>query len=329
VVKVTWAEKIDLKTGRPVENPESRYPDGKVFELFPNANGGHNVQPMAFNPRTGLVYIPTLHGSSFFTDLPGDPKDFKVDNNWVINSGHGRAVVDPSRRKPSTSGLLAWNPVTQKPVWDKRFPGGVNGGAATTAGNLVFHGTAAGKFAAYAADSGKELWSTEVQSGIVSQPITYQVDGQQYVTIVTGYRGYGGSSGRTPEWDYYTQKRRVLTFSLSGKTSLPPFDETPRPFVDDAKFALNAEKAARGATTFARHCTFCHGFGAVSGGAGPDLRKSEVPLDFETINAVVHEGALKPQGMPQFREFTREQVEDLQHFIRDRARAAISQKPTQ
>ena len=317
-----WAERIDAATGRPVEKPDARFPDGKPVLVYPGPVGAHTVQAMSFNPVTGLVYIPTTDLGFIYSDPEGPLAGWQHKPGMVISNGIGKAP--PTMQiPPGKNWLQAWDPVAQKSVWSIPMTGYLNGGTATTAGNLVFQGRADGTFNAYAADTGRTLWTFDAQAGVVAQPITYAAGGRQYVTVLAGWRG-GGPNGSGKEWDYYTQKRRVLTFALDGQAKLPPPDPVVRPFVDDPAFAIDATKAESGRETFAAHCNICHGPNALSGGAAPDLRKAAVPLSLEALTAVVHGGALLPRGMPQFAEFSPAQIEGLQHYIRQRARESIA-----
>ncbi len=319
-----WAERIDLKTGRPVEDPNAHFTNGP-FVMWPGPVGAHSVQPMAFSPKSGLVYIPTTEYATTYADPPDLAKWSPKPNN-VVNSGLGPPPADAKLPPvpPSAGYLQAWDPVKQAQVWKVPQVGFINGGVAATAGNLVFQGQATGEFRAYAADTGKLLWDFDAQTGITANPISYEVDGKQYVTVIAGWRGMGGPSGAKPDWDYTTQPRRVLTFALDGKAKLPPADKTVRPFLDDPEFVVDQAKADLGKKTFSSHCILCHGSNLVSGGAAPDLRKSPVPLSKEAITAVLHDGVLQVNGMPRFEEFTPEQIEGIQHFVRLRARESIA-----
>jgi quinohemoprotein ethanol dehydrogenase len=293
--------------------------------MWPGPVGAHSVQPMAFSPRTGLAYIPTTEYATTYADAP-DVATWKPKPNNVVNSGLGPPPAGANLPPvPKPAGYLqAYDPVAQKRVWKVDQAGMINGGVAATAGNLVFQGQATGEFRAYAADTGKVLWSFDAQTGITANPITYEVDGKQYVTVIAGWRGMGGPSGAKPDWDYATQPRRVLTFVLDGKAQLPPADKSVRPFQDDPEFVVDAAKADVGKKTFGSHCVLCHGGNLVSGGTAPDLRKSPVPLSLDALKAVLHDGVLQVNGMPRFEEFTLEQVEGLQHWIRLRARESIA-----
>ncbi|HRQ66088.1 MAG TPA: PQQ-dependent dehydrogenase, methanol/ethanol family, partial [Xanthomonadaceae bacterium] len=222
VENVTWAERIDIASGRPVENPEARYPDGRVAVVFPSPVGAHSVEATAYNPGTGLVYIPAIEQGRVYVDPPGDLKDWRFTPGQVINTGTGRAPPDIVL-PPGSNSLLAWDPVAQKAAWSVPLTGSKNGAILTTAGNLVFQGNVEGELAAYAADSGRKLWSFDAGNGVMAQPISYAVDGVQYVTVLSGWRT-SGPSGAAHDWDYYAQRRRALTFRLDGAATLPPAD---------------------------------------------------------------------------------------------------------
>jgi len=208
--KVTWARGLDEATGRPIVNPEAHYGTESI-NLSPGPGGGHNWSPMSFNPATGLVYIPTSTNSS---------SNFALDNNFVYTPGKSNigivragtggpdaAAAAPgatppapppaSKASPAAIGpvppdgqrgaLLAWDPVTQKERWRAAGGGSIGGGTVTTAGNLVFQVVPDGRLVAYSADKGEKL--LEIKTGLtggMGPPITYQIDGKQYVSVMGG-----------------------------------------------------------------------------------------------------------------------------------------------
>jgi len=203
---VTWAKGLDEKTGKPFVNEEARYNDSSKVTIAPGPGGAHNWSPMSFNPSTGLVYIPTSTGSSFsYQSQPGF-KYNETGQNLGIVFGFGppgsRAAAPaapvPTRPTPKAIGpetkdgprggaLIAWDPVTQQERW--RMPGGgsIGGGTVTTAGNLVFQVIPDGRLVAYSADKGEKL--LDVQTGLrggMSPPITYELDGKQYISLMGG-----------------------------------------------------------------------------------------------------------------------------------------------
>ncbi len=318
--KQTWAERIDVTTGRPVERPNIRYENGETV-LWPWTAGTHNWQAMSYNPRTGLVYIPSMQLGFRFTKNPG------------VYSG---VVATPEFTDDPEDGkgrLVAWDPVAQKPRWSHRQRYMWNGGTLSTAGGLVFQGDNEGFVTAYDALDGKQLWRFNAGLGIIAPPVSYRWRGVQYVSILVGWAGpnpYGHELMPTG-WRYNAQPRRLLTFRLGGRAKLPPtapYDETVHP-VDDPAMVLDPKDVAAGATLFF-NCVACHGGQAESAGApGPDLRESGVPLDPAAFRQIVHDGALLPKGMPRFQNFTEEQLLQLRSYIRQMARNEIARKAGQ
>ena len=187
-----------------------------------------------------------------------------------------------------------------------------------TGGNLVFQGRIDGWFNAYAGDTGKLLWSFAAQAPVTAPPITYTVNGRQYVTVLTGMGTSGSAFGSLlpVSIDYRTQARRVLTFALGGKAILPRSEPFVPAASEDPDFTADAASADRGLLTFARHCAVCHGVSAIAAGHAPDLRMSPIPLDRASFESVVHEGVLVPNGMPRFEEFDASTLADLRQYIR-------------
>ncbi len=252
--KVTWAKGLNEETGRPIVNPEAHYGSQPVT-ISPGPGGAHNWAPMSYNPATGLVYIPTSTNSS--SNFAIDP-DFKIKeigtNIGIVRLGGGPGGTPPppdvaAATAPKASGpppivppaigpeppdgqrgmLVAWDPVTQKERW--RAPGGgsTGGGTVTTAGNLVFQVVNDGRLLAYSADKGEKL--LDVQTGLkggMGPPITYQLDGEQYVSFMGG-TGIVIPRDATPEAaaaaaekpNPNAVKPKLLTFVLDGKGALP------------------------------------------------------------------------------------------------------------
>ena len=314
-----WAKRIDLKTGRPVENPGLRSFDGK-HPMWPSgAAGAHSWQPMAYSPKTRLVYIPTTElsetinergidtkgwarGSGVRLDNSFQPVEFGVVPGYETNFGH----------------LQAYDPVKQRRVWSVPLGAPLNGGVAATGGNLVFQGNLKGRFTAYAADTGKVVWDFDAQTGIVGQPITYLVKGQQYLSILTGVSGTAGlmpGMGGVPAWDYRKQKRRLLTFALDGKAKLPAAGkaDATNP-LKDSKPVVDLKLANIGAAVYQNNCNMCHGMGLRAGGSAPDLTASPAVADEGTFSSIVKGGMLTDNGMPQF-GLTDDEVKALRAYI--------------
>jgi quinohemoprotein ethanol dehydrogenase len=324
--KVNWASKIDLKTGRPIENPQARYPDGSTFLMWPSDRGAHNWSPMAFSPQTQIAYIPVNEKAATWRDLGVENGQWQ--QMMPPGTAQSAAWLDlyPPVKDPldGTSKLLAWNVRTQKAAWSQPTPGPMTGGVMATGGNLVFSGNVDGTFNAYAADTGKLSWSFQTNVPVIAPPITYSVGGTQYVTVLTG-PGTGASFLGKPmepfSLDYRTLERRVLTFSLTGRARLSKRKSLEVLAIQDPEYKPDEQRAQRGALVFAGNCLLCHGFDAVSAGFAPDLRASGVPLSAEAFSRVVKKGALVQRGMPVFGEFSDEQIEDLRAYLRSQAAA--------
>jgi quinohemoprotein ethanol dehydrogenase len=322
-VKVTWAKGIDQKTGRPIDTPNSRYENGP-FLLAPSPIGAHSWLPMAFSRMTGLVYIPAMEQDAIYSDKGFELKDWRRPPGFSFNGAVG---VDMGNDALSAA-LIAWNPVTQKEAWRIPMPSIISGGVVATAGNLVFQGSIDGRFNAYDASSGRPLWSFDAKAPIMAPPISYRVNGRQYVTVMSG----SGTSlvllGRYLQKygiSYRDQKRRVLTFALGGSAQLP--DAPPYRFVaaTDADYRPDAAAAQRGANAYGGTCLMCHGRDGYAAGDAPDLRASPVITSDAAFEAIVAGGTLVAHGMPRFEDMSKETRDDIRQYLRslaDSARAA-------
>lgn len=313
-VDVNWASGYD-RQGRPIENPAAR--DGsKVFDIRPSAYGAHNWHPMSFNPQTGLVYLPAQHV----------PLGLMDDKNWtpgqhtpgVAMSGRGwnlARMPSPSQTKPMGR-LVAWDPVRQKEAWRVEHISPWNGGTLTTAGNLVFQGTADGRMVAYDASSGKKLWEAPTGTGVVAAPSTYLIDGKQYVSVAVGWGGVYGLMNRATERQ---GPGTVFTFAIGGNAKAPEFVAYRNTrLLHGVKY--DAGKVQAGGAVYLANCLFCHGVPAVDrGGAIPNLGYSDVSV-IQNLGKYVFEHASADRGMPNFRgQLTQNDVEALQAFIQGTA----------
>jgi PQQ-dependent dehydrogenase (methanol/ethanol family) len=297
----TWAKGIDATTGRPIVNEEALYRD-KATLVFPAPHGAHNWHPMSFSPKTGLVYLPVQE----------IPFVYKHDEDFRFRPGLWNVGVqieaagmpeDPAGEKQVMDmvkgRLVAWDPVAQKERWRVDLGGPTNGGVLSTAGGLVFEGAARGEFVAYDATDGKELWSTPVQTGAVAAPISYAVDGKQYVALVAGWGGAMPlAGGKVAAMAGVQNRSRLLVYSLDGKQQLPEPAEAPRELAPPPLTA-DAATVARGKTLYAQYCSACHGDGAVGGGVVPDLRYMSAQTHAE-FDAIALGGLRHQKGMVGF-----------------------------
>lgn len=328
-VPVNWASHVDLKTGRPVETGQGDY-SSQPRLIFPGPAGGHNWQPMAFNPQTRLVYIPVLEAGAVWWMPKGAFKYQKGGINlgvlydFPIKQGEG-FVLDPAAPKelsvaelaagqpdPTTRGYLrAWDPVTNKVAWQvetsDRWVGQTSalwngGGAMTTAGGLVFQGRSTGYLHVYKADTGQPLATINIGISMMAAPMTYELDGEQYVAIMAGFGGaLGGTHHEGTAAHRYGNAGKLVVLRLGGGT-VPLPAEIHR----EAKFARppaerygSAQMISSGVDLFARHCSHCHKNDATSGTV-PDLRRITAQT-YGQFEAIVLGGIRADKGMGSFK----------------------------
>ncbi len=320
--KATWADHIDLKTGRPVEEKNIRYETGESIN-WPGPQGAHSWMSQSFDPKTGLIYIPYMQLGVRF--VKGHPVPGGV---FVGGIGIKDYEADPMDGKGA---LIAWDPVRQKAAWKVQQDTIWNGGAMATAGDLIFQGAADGDLSAYNAKSGQRLWKFYAGMGIMAAPMSYAVNGKQYVSVLVGYGASAAIYGEVMNVGWkYTGPRRLLTFAIDGKATLPPApprDLTVHP-VDNPAFKIDPADVAAGHDLIMA-CAPCHGRNLVSaGGPAPDLRESQIALDPDSFSSVVHDGALMQNGMPRF-PFTKPQLTQIYAYIRSRARETLATQQAQ
>ena len=279
IVKVNWAASIDLTTGKAVEVPASQG-GGKQWTV-------HNWWPMSYDPGTGLVYIPAT--------------DRKPDTNSKVETGEWMEQTQGQ--------LIAWDPVSQSERWSVEEEIATNGGVLSTAGNLIFQGQGSGEFAAYTADTGKKVWSIDTGSAIESIPVTYSVNGEQYVLLPVGW----GSGSRlfAPAWTMVTPRSkrgpsRLLAFKLGGSVPFPAPPDIVPPVPKPPAQTADAATIKEGEKLYGTfYCDGCHspnldGSGAwVLNGAIPDLRYAPADVHDDWY-AIVLGGTHWDKGMPGF-----------------------------
>ena len=297
VPTVNWMTGFDAN-GRPILNPAADYGrTGKGFYVVPASGGAHSWHPMAFSPETGLVYIPTNYGSYPLVAEAGAKM-----GNQLLSINVGKCPSGPAPKlEGAGSYLLAWDPVHMKAVWKQREGSG-RAGVMTTAGNLVFQGnagffgTGSDSLSAYRADTGERVWTADTQAGIAGAPVSYAVDGVQYVAVVAGSGGGFGGDYWAPTYS------RLLVYKLGGKVTLPPKEPyTPAALNPPAQFG-DAALIAQGEAQYTAHCESCHGNGGRVSSLFPDLRYAGQLWSADAFNAVVIGGALEADGMVSFRK---------------------------
>jgi len=211
--KVNWASGIDKETGRPlVTDVFKQALEGKKVTVWPSISGVTNWQHLSFSPNTGLLYINTLHvGMTYEAPeppklAPGRPAGAPTVNRTVVTD-------DPNIR----GYLKAVDPLTGKSKWEVPYRSPNYSSTLATAGNLVFTGVMDGEFQALDIDTGKLLWSFQTPSGIIGQPVTWERNGKQYVTIMSGIGGVYAMRGGDPALQNAPTGVSLWTFALFDK----------------------------------------------------------------------------------------------------------------
>ncbi len=311
---VTWASHVDMSTGRPVELPEARFgKTGQPAIVQPGGQGAHSWHPYSYSPRTSLVYMPVVETSTAFAPDPN-----YVAREGSANTAMGRTSPtiynDLHSDAPRTSRafLVAWDPVARREVWRSDNRGTIASGVLSTAGGLVFQGAQQGELSAFRDSDGAKLWSVDPQTGVVAAPVSYALDGVQYIAQLAGY-GFR---------DYYTGNRsRLLVYKLGGKAQLPPVGELPpaRQLDPPAPFGT-PELIAQGAQVYGVHCVMCHETQFGNRGLFPNLLVSPQLHTAAGFESVVIGGALETRGMASFRQrLTAGEAEAIRAYLTKRA----------
>ncbi len=326
---VNWATHVDLKTGRPVEAPNARYENAQTALQIPGPLGSHNWHPMAFSPDTGLVYIPAHTLPTVYANM----ENFRYrPGAWNTGTDFAAAALPTEMAARIAAGaaskgqLVAWDPVAKKARWVVDYPNAWNGGVLATAGNLVFQGALDGRFRAYdAAKGGEPLWQFDTQYPALSGPISYEIDGEQYIAVTAGWGTALPLAGGTGIRDGAARVAssvmgRVLVYKIGGAAKLEanfPFVPDPVPTAEDFGSAAVVEQ---GKEVYFNNCMVCHGDSVQSGGIVTDLRWSGVPATKDGFAEVVMDGKYASSGMASFKEkLTPQDVESVRAYIVNRA----------
>ena len=304
---VNWATHIDMATGRPVEDPATRYEETPAW-ILPGNSGGHSWQPMSVDPGLGVAYL-AVQDISLLYSLPDA---FKATGEYEISTTSISLGVELGPRyaelvaaappQPEAKGYLkAFDALAGEVVWSVERATPYNGGVLATAGGVVFQGDGGGRFAAYDVRDGTLLWEHEVY-GDAGAPITYEIDGEQYLAVQVGGGGNRYNDGR------------MLAFKLGGDALLPapaaPAVAMPTP----PALAATDEQVAAGGALYYEHCVWCHGLGPV-GMVNADLRlmSADVHARFQ---AIVRGGLLLDKGMDAFADvLSEDEAELIRQFV--------------
>ncbi|EGD58272.1 Pyrrolo-quinoline quinone [Novosphingobium nitrogenifigens DSM 19370] len=340
---VNWAKGVDLKTGRPQFTETADY-TLKPKNVYPSWAGAHTWNPMSFSPQSGLVYIPSLDVPNVILNMADNGGKLKhIEGFFNADGIIPDETYDPAamkrlfgpmpdkaelqKERPGTKLvreiLKAWDPVNHKIVWQQvtsEGNRGYDGGVLSTAGNVVVQGRGDGTLWVYNAKTGAPLKTIQTGSHIMAAPMTYKINGVQYVAVQVGYGGSGISFPIPPSSAAYRNMNtnRILVFKLGGgevpqpEKRVAPFDyPAPPPFKATQAQLLHGEEK------FTEYCSRCHGFGP---GVTPDL--SRLPPEVHAMfKDIVLKGALASLGMAPLNDLVSEKdVEDIHAYLLDTER---------
>ncbi|MGB6355350.1 MAG: PQQ-dependent dehydrogenase, methanol/ethanol family [Steroidobacteraceae bacterium] len=334
---VNWTLGIDSKTGRPIPDPAADYGRGPAL-VFPSESGAHNWQPMAFDPRRGLTFIPVIESGNVLVET-SDRRAGLVEGQFTTPAfppeGYDPASMQhlygvlPAfaqlsrsvKTNTATRGYLrAWSVAEHRTVWEVQTATSWDGGVLATGGGLVFQGDANGNLNAYSADSGERLASIALGSSLMAAPIAYRANGAEYIAIVAGYGGGAVITGvpldPASAAYRYGNEGRIIALKIGGAAPpLPPLWKDP-PVPQPPARPTDKAQIDAGEVLYNRFCSRCHVFGR---GILPDLRRLD-PATHAIFEAIVLGGAYGPKGMGRFDDvLTPADAQALHAYLIDQA----------
>jgi quinohemoprotein ethanol dehydrogenase len=317
-VPVNWATHIDMKTGRPVVTRQGWYKEEPKY-IFPFMAGGHNWYPMSFSPQTGLAYIPTLDMGFLYSYPPNYEYKPGFDNSYIFYDYTPEMITQLEKQQKLFSErehdvLKAWDPVSQKEIWRAKGENGF-GGVLSTNGKLVINGTFSGKLIAYHAETGEQLKVINTGTGIMAAPISYEIDGEQYIAVMAGY---GGAILAFPDKNAaiakYKNLGRIIAFKLNGATTpLPPENKRDTVVPEPPATRLDRNAIDKGKHLFQNLCGACHmNFGENHFSDIPDLTLMQKSVH-ESFKDILLKGKLSFYGMADFSDVLKEEEADAIH----------------
>jgi quinohemoprotein ethanol dehydrogenase len=305
--KATWATHVDMGTGRPVESKFADYQKNGGSYIWPSPYGAHNWQPMSFSAKTGLMYIPAQSIPAYFSAV--EEVMYRV-NRWNtgvdLNTNRDPKSWVAARASMDAliyGELVAWDPIKKQRAWQVQHAKPSNGGILSTAGDLVFQGTWDGTFAAYDAYDGEKLWQYKSDSAVLAGPMTFELDGEQYVAVAQGSGGTVMITVGDELQRNKTNQNKLLVFKKGQFNQTNPVANEELTTIRALGHAANTDPnlIKLGESIYHNNCASCHGINALSNYVVPNLRymNEQTHSDFASI---VIGGARTHKGMIGFYE---------------------------
>ncbi len=320
-VPVSWASRVDLESGRPVETDNADHSQ-QSQTTAPAALGGHNWQPMAYNSAAGLVYIPAIEAAQPFSTAKNF--SYQAGSQWHLGqdeaAGKGGGLgsipaplVDAVVKKLLRGKLIAWDPLLQQERWHVEHATLWNGGVLTTRSGLVFQGTGDRRLVAYDAATGEKLWQADTGTGVVAPPISYEIDGVQYVAVLAGWGGVGALA--LPQTINSNGTSRLLVYKLGGVATHPLEPIVLKMSEPPPAVTGSSESVAHGAGLYAEHCARCHGPAVGKGGVVKDLRYMN-QATHQVFAEIVLGGIYSGVGMVSFSDvLSTDDADDVHNYL--------------
>ena len=308
VEKTTWTDGIDASTGRPERSGsiEHMLKTGETTEVWPTAFGGKNLAPMSYSKRTGLAYVNAINTGWFVTPVDQEFREgvlfFSIDFEFV----DATAPIGELKAIDPLSGSIKWSFPTDTAM---------NGGTLVTAGDLVFSGAQTGELYALHAGTGEKLWEYRTGSGIIAPPVTYQIDGKQYVAVASGIGGLYAAVSGDPNLKNINPGNSIWAFALNdgaiartpvAKTVIAPLKSTE---IDSKPMPATAEA---GKSLYHQYCAHCHGVDRMASGTNYDLRQFPENDEQRFVSAIVDgKGTMPGWG----NTFSREEMLTIYSYV--------------
>ena len=336
---VNWTSGINAQTGQPKLNPAADY-DAKPRLVYPSQAGAHNWQPMSYSAKTKFVYIPVIDMPMVYINTA--QRRAGLVEGAFTTPGFPPGAYDPAQMSgiygplpplaelaraagtpvQSRGLLVAWDPERAMVAWSRPTFSTWDGGVLSTAGGIVLQGDAAGNLNVRADDDGQLVTTINIGTSIMAAPMTYKLDGIQYVAFMAGFGGAGGMAF-SPGTAAYERGNagRIIALRLDGSPVPHPPVGVPVPMPQPPALGSPPAEIARGEVLYNRHCGRCHFFGR---SMLPDLRRM-TPTTHVLFTDIVLRGTFAAKGMGSFSDvLSATDVKAIHGYIASEAQRAYA-----